>query len=102
MQFTQRLLIFGFCVLICIVVLGDGLGARPLDGDNQEVLMNRTRVAIWIFAATSVLSLVAALIPILKGGSLNFAFLGIALLWFVIAMAVAKQSRKAKNTPPAA
>ena len=64
--------------------------------------MNRARVAIWMSATACFLSLVAALIPLLKGRSPNVALLGAALVWLVIAIAIARKSRMAKKTPPAA
>lgn len=77
-------------------------GCAPLGGGSQGVPMNRARVAIWLFAVACALSLVAALIPILKGDSPNVALLGLGLLWFVIAIAAAKTRRMPKKTPPAA
>jgi hypothetical protein len=38
--------------------------------------MTRAKVAVWLFAAVSVLSFIAALIPVLKGEQANAVFLG--------------------------
>lgn len=64
--------------------------------------MNRARVALWMFATVCVLSLVAALIPLLKGKSPNVVALGSAIVWLVIAIATARKSRAARKTPPGA
>lgn len=64
--------------------------------------MTRAKVAVWLFAAVSVLSFIAALIPVLKGEQANAVFLGTGVIWLVIAVAGAKKARGASKGPPAA
>jgi hypothetical protein len=64
--------------------------------------MTRAKVAIWLFAVVSGLSFIAALVPLLKGGRANAAFLGIGVVWLVIAVASAKSAGRARKGPPAA
>jgi hypothetical protein len=64
--------------------------------------MTRAKVAVWLFAAVSVLSFGAALIPVLKGEQANAVFLGNGVLFLVIAVASAKKARAAGKGPPAA
>ena len=64
--------------------------------------MTRTKVALWLFAVTSILSFIAALIPVLKGEDINVVFLGGGVIFLAIALATAKRARTASNTPPAA
>ncbi len=55
--------------------------------------MNRAKVAVGLFTFVSVLSFIAALIPVLKGGRMNLTFLGSGIVWLVIAVAFAKKAR---------
>ena len=64
--------------------------------------MTRAKVAVWLFAAVSVLSFIAALIPLLKGGHANATFLGTGVIFLAIAVASAKRARGAGKGPPAA
>ena len=62
--------------------------------------MTRTRVAFWLFAVTSILSFLAALLPVLKGEDINVASLGGGVIFLAIALATAKRARTASTTPP--
>ena len=64
--------------------------------------MTRAKVAVWLFAAVSVLSFVVALIPVLKGEQANAVFLGNGVIFLAIAVASAKRARSARKGPPAA
>jgi uncharacterized membrane protein len=64
--------------------------------------MTRAKAAVWLFAAVSVLSFIAALIPVLKGEQVNATFLGTGVIWLVIAVASAKKARGSSKGPPAA
>ena len=62
--------------------------------------MAQPKVAVWSFVAAGVLSLIAAVIPMLGGGRLNVTFLALAVVWFVLSGVVARKSRT-DATPPA-
>ena len=64
--------------------------------------MSRTKVAVWLFGAIGIVFLIAALIPVLKGGDLKAVFLVLGLVWLVIALASAKKARGGSKGPPAA
>lgn len=64
--------------------------------------MTRAKVAVGLFAVVSILSFVAALIPVLKGGPMNVVFLGSGVVFLIVAIASAKKARTASNDPPAA
>jgi|APIni6443716594_1056825.scaffolds.fasta_scaffold558362_2 hypothetical protein len=63
--------------------------------------MTRAKVAVRVFAAVSVLSFIAALIPVVKGEQANAVLLGNGVIWLVIAVASAKKARGASQGPPA-
>jgi hypothetical protein len=64
--------------------------------------MTRAKVAVWLFAAVSILSFITALILVLKGKQANAVLLGNGVIWLVIAVASAKKARRASKGPPAA
>lgn len=57
---------------------------------------------VGLFVVVSLLSFIAALIPVLKGEQMNVVFLGTGVVFLVIAIASAKKARTANNDPPAA
>lgn len=63
--------------------------------------MTKPKTAVVLFAATSVLSFIAAMIPLLKGGDMNVVFLGVGVVFLVIAVANAKKARATSDVPPA-
>ena len=44
------------------------------------------------FALVGVISLVAAVLPAIKGQSLNVTFLGVGVLWFILSIVVGRKS----------
>ena len=64
--------------------------------------MTRTTMIVGFLALVSVLSFVAALIPLLKGGHMNVAFLGAGVVFLIVAVVNAKKARPPSNGPPAA
>jgi hypothetical protein len=64
--------------------------------------MTRAKVAVGLFAITSIISFIAALIPVLKGGRMHLVFLGAGVVFLVIAIANAKKMRPSSDGPPAA
>jgi hypothetical protein len=74
--------------------------ARRWVGDREEAMtMTKQQVGVWLFAAISIISFVAALIPVLKGDGPNVVFLGTGTVFLVIAIAIAKKSRTRGNGP---
>lgn len=61
--------------------------------------MTRAKVAIGLFAITSIISFIAALIPVLKGGRINGVFLGTGAIFLAIAIANAKKMRRTGGGP---
>ena len=64
--------------------------------------MTRAKVAVGLFATTSIISFIAAVIPVLKGGRPNGVFLGTGVIFLAIAIANAKKMRRSGGGPPAA
>ena len=64
--------------------------------------MTRAQVAVGLLSLTSIISFIAALLPVLKGGSINVVFLGAGVVFLAIAIANAKRQRSSKSGPPAA
>lgn len=58
--------------------------------------MNRN-VAIWILGAAAILSIVASLIPLFKGESMNVTFFGAGVVFFIIAVVTARKAREGEN-----
>ena len=63
--------------------------------------MTRAKTGVWLFAAVSVVSFIAALIPVLKGEQANFVFLGNGVVFLVIALASVRKARAVKGPPTA-
>lgn len=61
--------------------------------------MTRAKVVAGLFAVVAILTLIAALIPALKGERLNFTFLAAGVVFLVVAGANAANARKARKTP---
>ena len=64
--------------------------------------MNRAKVAVGLFSFTSLISFIAAVIPVLKGGRTNVVFLGSGVVFLAVAIANLKRMRSSKDGPPAA
>ena len=59
-------------------------------------------MAVWGFGVAAVLAIVAALLPVLKGERLNVSFLGVGVVFLVLAVAAAKRAHASDTPPPAA
>ena len=59
-------------------------------------MKNQTRGG-WLFLLVAVISAVAALVPMLRGRSLNVALLGVAVFWLIIAVIVMSRSRESSG-----
>ena len=59
-------------------------------------MKNQTRGG-WLFLLVAVISAVAALVPMLRGRSLNVALLGVAVFWLIIAIIVMSRSRESSG-----
>lgn len=64
--------------------------------------MTRAKVAIGLVTITSIISFIAALIPVLKGDPMNVVFLGSGVVFLAVAIAMAKKARRSSGGPPAA
>ncbi len=64
--------------------------------------MTRAKVAVGLVSLTSIVSFIAALIPLLKGGRMNADFLGSGVVFMAVAIAIAKRKPSSKGGPPAA
>jgi hypothetical protein len=64
--------------------------------------MTRAKAALGLFAITSIISFIAALIPFLKGGRINGVFLGSGVIFLAVTIANAKRMRRSSDGPPAA
>jgi hypothetical protein len=62
--------------------------------------MAQPKVAVWAFVLAGVLFVVAAVIPLLRGGELNATFLALSVVWFILGAAAAKKNRT-DSAPPA-
>jgi len=62
--------------------------------------MSQGKVAVWILFAAAILLMVAALIPVLKGETMNVTFLGAGVVFFVIAAVAARKARDLKRKSP--
>jgi hypothetical protein len=50
------------------------------------------KVVVWGFILAALLMMGAAILPVLKGGELNAAFLAIGALWLIVGLAVRKKA----------
>jgi hypothetical protein len=68
------------------------VSARSLAGRPSKVktMNKRQKAAVWLFAATSILLFLAALIPVVKGKGPNGMCLGAGTVFLVIAIASAR------------
>ena len=64
--------------------------------------MTRAKVAVGLCSFTSIISFIAALIPVLRGGRMNDVFLGSGVVFLAVALAIAKKMLFFKGGPPAA
>lgn len=64
--------------------------------------MTRAKVAVGLVAITSIISFIAALIPVLMGDPMNVIFLGSGVIFLAVAIALAKKMRRSSGGPPAA
>lgn len=64
--------------------------------------MTHNRAGVWLFGVATLLAFVAGLLPFLKGGRLNVAFLSVGVVFLVLTAAAAKKDRSTDNPPPAA
>lgn len=51
----------------------------------------------WMFFLAAAMSMVAAVIPVIKGGSLNVVFFCLAIVWFILGLGVRAKARKGKD-----
>jgi len=56
--------------------------------------MKNTKVASWLFFAVAALSMIAALVPLVKGGPINVVFLSVAVVFFALGIVIARKSRE--------
>ena len=56
--------------------------------------MKRKTLGTWMFLLVAAISLIAALIPVLKGRPMNVTFFAVGVVWLIIALAVATKTRK--------
>ena len=64
--------------------------------------MTRAKVALGLLAITSIISFIAALLPVPKGGRINGVFLGAGVIFLAVTIANAKKMRRSSDGPPAA
>lgn len=63
--------------------------------------MAQPKVAIWGFVVAGLLFMVAAFLPMLRGGSMNAVFFPVGVVFLVLAAAINK-TRRPTDSPPAA
>ena len=59
-----------------------------------------TRTFTWLFFVAAALFLVAGLLPLAKGRSVNVIFLSSALLWMVMGLAASRNARRRDDGGP--
>lgn len=59
----------------------------------------RRKVAVWLFTATSIISFIAALIPVFKGEGPRGASIAIGTLFLVLAIVSARGPRTGGDSP---
>jgi hypothetical protein len=64
--------------------------------------MAQPKIAMWGFVLAGVLFVAAALMPMVRGGTLNATFLALSVVFFILGAAVAKKGRPTDSNPPGA
>jgi hypothetical protein len=54
--------------------------------------MNRTTLGSTLFFGVALLSVIVALLPLVRGGSMNVVFLSVAVVFFVLGVAIKRRS----------
>lgn len=67
---------------------------------KMEIMM-KAKPAVWLFAMASLFSIVAALLPVLKGDPPNVVFLGLGSVSLILSMVIARKARS-DGAPPSA
>jgi hypothetical protein len=62
-------------------------------------MTKKRKVAVWLFAATSVISFIAALIPVVKGEGPRGASIAVGTIFLVLAIVSARGPRTGGNGP---
>ncbi len=52
----------------------------------------------WMFFLAAAMSMVAAFVPMFKGGSLNVVFFCVGIVWFILGLGIRAKLRKGKAT----
>ncbi len=63
--------------------------------------MTRNNTAAIVLGLAAAVCAVAAILPSIRGGSLNATFLGVAVVFFVLAIAAGRKARKPPSSPGA-
>ena len=64
--------------------------------------MTRAKVVVGLCSFTSIISFIAALIPVLGGGRMNNVFLGSGVVFLAVTFAIVKRMHFFKGGPPVA
>jgi hypothetical protein len=67
---------------------------------REELFMKQRNFASWGFFVAGVLSMVAALVPLLRGQSMNVTFLGVAVVCLVLGVATGRKGGGGHPDPP--
>ena len=51
----------------------------------------------WLFGLVALISVVAALVPLLRGRAVNVTLLAVAAFWLIVAVVVASRSRASSH-----
>jgi hypothetical protein len=54
--------------------------------------MNQTTLGSTLFFGVALLSVIVALLPLVRGGSMNVVFLSVAVVFFVLGVAIKRRS----------
>ncbi len=76
----------------------DQTGGGPVHVWKKESPMSRERTAVWLFLFVTVVSALAALLPVLRGGPLNTIFFASAGFWLVMTVVAEARVRKAATS----
>ncbi len=63
--------------------------------------MAQPKIAVWGFVAAGILFMVAAFVPVLRGGTMNAVFFPVGVVFLILAAAINK-NRGPTDSPPAA